>query len=296
MTSPQQLFFNALSPGEQQQLKSIIGNARQLPPSDWIRWFGGPVFLGWLSPERALWLSQTLERTNLSATGLQWDASDCNTEERSEQLQAALEVARLLGLLKGWRNECFSFWPAPVATSLLESNASLAVLPATDTPYFLSVERSGFRFLGMMSHAVHINGFTPEGHVWCARRSQSKATDPGMLDNVTAGGLPTGESALECALRELEEEAGLTGLSGGALQHVGSIRTARVEPQGYHDELLQVFNLVLPAQCAPVNRDGEVSEFMCLTPTDVMARIVRGEFTADAAATLALGLAGLSLR
>jgi 8-oxo-dGTP pyrophosphatase MutT (NUDIX family) len=196
---------------------------------------------------------------------------------RSAQLQAALEVARMQGLLSGWRSERFSFWA--------HANA----------PHFLSVERSGFRFLGMMSHAAHINGFTSQGHVWCGRRALSKATDPGMLDNVTAGGLPTGESVLDCALRELEEEAGITGLAPDALVHRGTIRTARTEPQGYHDELLHVFNLVLPMDCVPANRDGEVSEFLCLPPAEVLARIARGEFTADAAATLAQGLAGLTL-
>jgi 8-oxo-dGTP pyrophosphatase MutT (NUDIX family) len=282
MPSPQHRFLDALTPSEKQQLQSLAANARQAPPPDWVRWYCGPVFLGWLSPQRALWLSQTLECTSLSSTGLQWDAMDCSAEVRSAKLQAALEVARLLGLLTGWRNERFSFWTDP------------ALIPAPDAPYFLSVERSGYRFLGMMSHAVHINGFTREGYVWCGRRALSKATDPGMLDNVTAGGLPTGESALDCALRELEEEAGLAGLPAPALMPAGSIRTARAEPQGYHDELLQVFNLVLPANCVPVNRDGEVSEFMRLSPTEVMARIARGEFTADAAATLAQGLAQLT--
>ena len=282
MPSPLQRFLDALTPVEKQQLQSLAANARQAPPQDWVRLSCGPVFLGWLSPQRALWLSQTLECTSLSANGLLWDAMDGSADARSEKLQAALEVARLLGLLTGWRNERFSFWTDP------------AQLTAPDVPYFLSVERSGYRFLGMMSHAVHINGFTPEGHVWCGRRALSKATDPGMLDNVTAGGLPTGERPLDCALRELEEEAGLTGLPSQALEYAGSIRTARTEPQGYHDELLQVFNLVLPMDCVPVNRDGEVSEFMCLSPTEVMASISRGEFTADAAATLAQGLAQLT--
>lgn len=287
MTSPQQRFLDALTPVEKQQLQSLVSNAHQAPPPDWARLYCGSVFLGWLSPQRALWLSETLECTSLSATGLLWDAMDCSADERSAKLQAALEVARLLGLLTGWRNERFSYWMDSAQTPTPDS-------PSPDTPYFLSVERSGFRFLGMMSHAVHINGFTPEGYVWCGRRALSKATDPGMLDNLTAGGLPTGESALDCTLRELEEEAGLAGLSAQALEYAGSIRTSRTEPQGYHDELLQVFNLVLPAHCVPVNRDGEVSEFLCLSPTEVMARTARGEFTADAAATLAQGLAQLT--
>jgi 8-oxo-dGTP pyrophosphatase MutT (NUDIX family) len=276
MPSPQQLFFNALSPRERQVLQSIVVNARHAPPADCVRWFCGPVFLGWISPERAMWLGRTLERMRFEEANLIWDAYNCSAEDRSAQLQAALEAARSSGLLNGWRNERFSFWAQ------------------ADAPYFLSVERSGFRFLGMMSHAVHINGLTPQGHLWCGRRALSKPTDPGMLDNVTAGGLPTGESALDCALRELEEEAGITGLAPQAVVHAGAIRTARTEPQGYHDELLHVFNLVLPAECVPANRDGEVSEFICFPPGEVLKRIERGEFTADAVAALAQGMAGLT--
>lgn len=233
-----------------------------------------------------------MEDTQQQDGELQWDAHAHSAEVRSAQLQAALEVAHERGLLGGWRNECFSFW-TEAQSPASETHATFgqsAYLPGADTPYFFSVERSGFRFLGMMSHAVHINGFTPQGHVWCARRALSKATDPGMLDNVTAGGLPTGENAMDCALRELEEEAGFTGLCSQSLEYAGAIRTARVVPQGYHDELLQVFNLTLPDGCVPVNQDGEVSEFLCLPPAEVMARIAHGEFTVDAAATLACGL------
>lgn len=285
MPTPRHRFFNALNLQQHSALLALAANSRQAAPEGWVQWWCGPVFLGYLPPQRAAWLCQTLQACRLTADQLAWDALDWSAPVRSARLQAALEAAHTQSLLCGWRNERFSFW-AP-------SDAN-AYLPSPDTPDFFSVERSGFRFLGMMSHAVHINGFTTEGHLWCGRRALSKATDPGMLDNITAGGLPTGESALECAVRELEEEAGITGIALQSLEYAGAIRTARPEPQGYHDELLQVFNLTLPAHVVPSNRDGEVSEFLCLSPHEVMERIARAEFTADAAASLAQGLAGVS--
>jgi ADP-ribose pyrophosphatase YjhB (NUDIX family) len=152
------------------------------------------------------------------------------------------------------------------------------------------VERSGFRWLGLLSHAVHVNGFLLDGRLWCARRALSKATDPGLLDNVTAGGLPSGETVASCLQRELAEEAGLFRLDGHPLQAAGSVRTSRREPQGWHDEYVHAFNLTLDTNFVPVNQDGEVAEFMCLNAHQVLARMQAGEFTVDAVQTLIQGL------
>ena len=83
-----------------------------------------------------------------------WHAVNTENAQRSEQLQAALLTARDQGLLTGWRNERFSFWHADCHT------------PDPQNPAFLDVERSGFRWLGMLSHAVHVNGFLPDGRLW----------------------------------------------------------------------------------------------------------------------------------
>ena len=233
--------------------------------------------MGYLHPARAGWLAHWGGDAFSRDSGrCHWNAFEASEPDRSAQLQAVLEQARAQALIPGWRNERFSWWER--AGDSLES------------PDFLSVERSGFRFLGMLSHAVHINGFTPQGHLWCGRRSLNKATDPGMLDNVTAGGLPTGESVLECALRELEEEAGLTGLSSDALVAAGAIRTSRPEAGGWHDEIIHVFNLEISESCMPKNRDGEVSEFVCLPPARAVRAMAAGAFTRDATAALAQGL------
>lgn len=197
---------------------------------------------------------------------------------RSSALQNALQTLRAMGLVTGWRNERFSFW------------TSDTLLPPPESSPLFAVERAGFRPLGLLSHAVHINGFTPDGALWCGRRSLHKATDPGMLDNVTAGGLPANESILTCALRELWEEAGLQMPSSGSLQPSGSVRVSRADVQGWHDEVLHVFNLAMPPTVVPVNQDGEVSSFLCLMPHEVMDFLHAGEFTFDAAVSLAQGL------
>jgi isopentenyldiphosphate isomerase len=273
-----QNFLASLNAAEQAHLFALDAQAQQSVPADWLPWRCGAVALGLLSPPRAAWLAQELPDCSLSAQALVWHAAGAEEAQRSEQLQAVLLCARDQGLLSGWRNERFSFWHADCRT------------PEPHTPAFLSVERSGFRWLGMLSHAVHVNGFLPDGRLWCARRALSKATDPGLLDNVTAGGLPSGETAETCLQRELAEEAGLFSLDDHSLQAAGSVRTSRQEPQGWHDEFVHVFNLTLANGFVPQNQDGEVSEFLCLSPQQVLARLLAGEYTVDAAQTLLQGL------
>jgi 8-oxo-dGTP pyrophosphatase MutT (NUDIX family) len=157
---------------------------------------------------------------------------------------------------------------------------------------FLEVERAGFRFLGMLSHAVHVNGYTPDGHMWCGQRSAQKATDPGIWDNVTAGGLPAGESLAVCAERELWEEAGYRLQAHQQLQGAGRVRISRATPTGWHDEMLHVFNLALPADFLPCNQDGEVQAFSRLMPAEVTAQLASGRFTADAALAIVQGVLG----
>lgn len=182
------------------------------------------------------------------------------------------------GLVRGWRDERFAFW------------TSDTWVPPPDAPPLFAVERAGFRPLGLLSHAVHINGFAMDGTLWCGRRSLHKATDPGMLDNVTAGGLPLDESILECAMRELWEEAGLRAIKPDDMQNAGSVRVSRPDTRGWHDEVLHVFNLTLPLSTEPANQDGEVSEFLRLTPPEVLERLHDDAFTVDAAVSLAKGL------
>jgi 8-oxo-dGTP pyrophosphatase MutT (NUDIX family) len=276
-TGPQN-FLMSLTTAEQGQLFALAAKPRDAPPVDWLQWRSDDLPLGWLSPERAAWLAHQLPDCSLLSNTVVWHAVNSETAERSEQLQAALLKARDQGLLTGWRNERFNFWNADCNT------------PDPQNPALLDVERSGFRWLGMLSHAVHVNGFLPNGRLWCGRRAFSKATDPGLLDNVTAGGLPSGESVLSCLQRELAEEAGLFSLQGHLLQAAGSVRTSRLEPQGWHDESVHVFNLTFVDPFEPVNQDGEVAEFLCLSAPQVLAKMQAGEFTVDAVQTLIQGL------
>lgn len=256
-------------------------SCEQAPPAGWVAWRTASLHLGWLPAARAQQLSMQLADCRWEQGHLVWHCDAWRSAQRSGVLQSLLEHHRVQGLLPGWRGEQFAFWHAGCTAPLLEQEP------------FLTVERAGFRYLGLMSHAVHINGFTPDGRLWCGRRAANKATDPGLLDNVTAGGLPAGESVLGCALRELQEEAGLLP-NAAVLEDAGARRTARPEKEGWHDETLWIFNLTLAPDVVPHNQDGEVQAFMCLAPDEVVRLVQQGKFTLDAVASLAQGLGLLS--
>jgi 8-oxo-dGTP pyrophosphatase MutT (NUDIX family) len=149
------------------------------------------------------------------------------------------------------------------------------------------MERAAYRFFGLRAHAVHVNGFTEDGFLWCGRRSLTKATDPGMLDNIAAGGLPVGESLQICGVREMAEEAGLSEALALTAVAQGQVTTCRSVPRGWHHETLWVYNLLMPADVQPVNQDGEVAEFSLLSPAQVVQAIASKRMTVDAACVLA---------
>jgi isopentenyldiphosphate isomerase len=278
LAQPIAAFLNRLSASELTWLESLRLHAQQPTSSDWLKFYANQVFLGWVSPQRADQMIAALPYCTLQGDRLVWSCAVQNSMHRSRDLQNFLKSQAANGRLPGWRDEFFCFWETSVCP------------PDVNTPPFFCVERAGFRHLGLMSHAVHINGFLPNGDLWCARRAMNKATDPGMLDNLTAGGIPAGGMALATAIRELQEEAGLKILQAKQLIWAGAIRIQRQTPEGWHDETLLVYNLMLSEEFLPQNMDGEVMAFMRMCPTETLTRMRASEFTADACLALAVGL------
>ena len=107
------------------------------------------------------------------------------------------------------------------------------------------------------------------------QRSFNKATDPGVLDNLAAGGMPADEDPAQCAQREIFEEAGLERSLTDLCQSPLELLTERAEIEGWHSERLFAYTV-------------KVIDFLCLSIPEVMARLRAGEFTPDAACAIAL--------
>ncbi|MDC1287729.1 NUDIX domain-containing protein [Gammaproteobacteria bacterium] len=62
---------------------------------------------------------------------------------------------------------------------------------------------------GLMHRAVHILLFNNAGELFLQKRSQSKDEQPGKWDSSAAGHVDSGETYLDCACREINEELGI---------------------------------------------------------------------------------------
>ena len=248
------------------------------PDGELRPWYCGPHRLGWVPLERAQTMRAQWPQCHWQADRLVWAAQDWSNEQRSRHLQHWLAAQRDAGQLPGWRGEAYRFWTTP------------AYPPHPAQAGLFDCERAGFRYLGLRSHAVHVNGFAEDGDLWCGRRSIHKATDPGLLDSLSAGGLTAGEGIWTTLHRELQEEAGLMVGPDQALQWLGSVDGSRSVPEGWHHETLWVFNLAVAAGQSPVNQDGEVAEFIRMTPEQVVSSVREDQWTIDAVLALQHGL------
>ncbi|MFM0298111.1 MULTISPECIES: NUDIX hydrolase [Paraburkholderia] len=187
---------------------------------------------------------------------------------RSAALGSVIGALAAEGRIPGWRNETY------------------AIRNAFDAPPLAYIERAASRFFGTMTYAVHLNGVVEYAdgapQLWIARRSDTKATDPGMLDNVVAGGIGWGFGVEETIIKECWEEAGIP---EEIAARAAAGRTAHVLqslPEGTQAEQIFIYDLALPADFAPRNQDGEVGEHRLARIDEVARWIEEGAMTVDA--------------
>jgi len=75
---------------------------------------------------------------------------------------------------------------------------------------------------GLIHRSSHIVLFNTQGEVFVQLRSLAKDSGAGLWDTSAAGHVDSGESYLECAIRELNEELGIT-IDAVALQQLGRL-------------------------------------------------------------------------
>ncbi|CAD6544679.1 DUF4743 domain-containing protein [Paraburkholderia sabiae] len=233
-------------------LPFVIGGERV----GWIRASDVPLLTRWpdvfdIDGQRVL-LSPQFDSVNL----------------RSAALGSVIGALAAEGRIPGWRDETY------------------AIRNAFDASPLAYIERAASRFFGTMTYAVHLNGVVEyvdrAPQLWIARRSETKATDPGMLDNVVAGGIGWGFSLAETIVKECWEEAGIP--EEIAARAVAG-RTAHVLqslPEGTQAEQIFIYDLALPEDFAPRNQDGEVGEHRLARIEDVAQAIEEGAMTVDA--------------
>jgi 8-oxo-dGTP pyrophosphatase MutT (NUDIX family) len=187
------------------------------------------------------------------------------------KINKILEKLNTCGFIPGWRNENFSCW-----------GDRSDLWPYQDSPYF-DCERAGFRYFGIRSHAIHVIGVDGKGGVWIAKRAKSKSVDPGLFDNIAAGGIASKEGALYAAQRELYEEAGL---NNSNIRYIKDFLVDIPVVDGWLSERSFLFVTLVDLDTIPKNNDGEVEAFSKVSMNDALEMIKDGLFTNSASSAL----------
>lgn len=194
-------------------------------------------------------------------------------EARDEALNGLAQEWRekeLFEGLKGWRNERYTIYGPG------------------HKPY-MHIERSFCPMLGVVMYGCHINGYVQnalgEIKLWVPRRSATKPTYPGMLDNTVAGGMGYPYGCLETVIKECYEEAGLNDRfvakncqSVGVISYLYQVEKGALTERGFvQPEVEYLYDLNL-GTTVPHPVDGESEDFQLMDLDEVTTRLRNGEF------------------
>lgn len=178
---------------------------------------------------------------------------------RTRAVEGALRRLRERGLISGWRGEHY-----PVAGSF-------------SAPQLFTMERAAIPLFGIRAYGVHMNGYVRAGKklkMWVGKRSLTKPTAPGKLDQLVAGGQPAGLSLKENLVKECKEEADIPESLARRAIPVGGISYCTERSEGLRNDVLFLYDLEVPEDFQPHNTDGEIDSFH-LWPIERVIEVVR---------------------
>src|ERR1700747_579456 len=155
-------------------------------------------------------------------------------------------------------------------------NETFDVAPRWGAPPVFRLDRGAVSFFGTRAYGVHLNGYRRQRDalcLWIRRRAPDKRVAPNKLDNLVAGGIGNGHGVDETLLKEGEEEASIP---RSLLEHAtpASAVSYRLEARlGIRADVLFVYDLEMPADFVPKNRDGEIVHFELMPASAVLERI-----------------------
>src|SRR5712691_8980648 len=217
----------------------------------------GEQRIGWLRHDNAAALAPfrhvfavALDRVRLVAQG--------NVDAVSAAVDAVVEALVVESRVPKWRNETFD------------------VMPRWGDPPIFRLDRGAVPFYGVRAYGVHLNGYRRDNgklHLWIGRRAPDKRIAPDKLDNVVAGGIGNGYGIAATLAKEAEEEATIPASLIERAVPVGAITYLMENDIGIRDGVLFVYDLELPAEFVPANRDGEIVQFELMPALSVIERI-----------------------
>ena len=152
--------------------------------------------------------------------------------KRSQSMRAFLLELRERGLFKNhWREEAYT------------------VSRHFNDPPLMTMERAAVPWFGVRAYGPHMTGFVRKSdglHLWVPRRSYSKPTFPGELDNTVAGGQPAGIGLLDNLIKECGEEASIPPELARQAKAVGYVSYWNQSGRQLKPDVMACFDLELP--------------------------------------------------
>jgi 8-oxo-dGTP pyrophosphatase MutT (NUDIX family) len=143
-------------------------------------------------------------------------------------------------------------------------------------PPLFRLDRGAVPFFGTRAYGVHLNGYCRTGSdfaLWVGRRAPDKRVAPNKLDNLVAGGIGNGYGLVDTLVKEAEEEATIPpGMIARAVP-AGAVSYRMETALGIRDDVLFVYDLEVPPDFEPKNRDGEFASFALMPAGAVLERI-----------------------
>jgi hypothetical protein len=239
----------------------------------------GTMPVGWIREDDVERLRRWPAIFTIAADAVLLNPSLGTLEGRTDALAEVIQTLADNGRITGWRNEIF------------------AIRNRFDDPPLAFIERAASRFFGTMTYAVHANGLIASAGtsaavnaddgstaptLWIARRSFSKAVDPGMLDTLVGGGIGWGWNIEDTLIKECWEESGVPAELARQARTGRTLHILAEIEQGTQAEQLFIYDVTLPADFQPSAEDGEVAEHLRMSVDETLLAVASGAMTVDA--------------
>ncbi len=155
-------------------------------------------------------------------------------------------------------------------------NETFDVAARWGMPPVFRLDRGAVPFFGTRAYGVHLNGYRRDQDglsLWVARRAPDRRLAPNKLDNLVGGGIASGYGAVDTLVKEAGEEAAIASRLIDRAVPAGAVSYRMETELGIRDDVLFVYDLELPADFVPENRDGEVADFTLMPVAAVLDRI-----------------------
>ncbi|VDB87129.1 unnamed protein product [Peniophora sp. CBMAI 1063] len=194
-----------------------------------------------------------------------------------------------------WRGEWYAIYADPFGPISLAGGDPLSEDDLdTNSNYVFSMERASCALFGVVTYGVHMTVYEQDDdgaiRVWVPRRSATKQTWPGLLDNSIAGGIPARSSPGWSMAKEAMEEGSIPeatfekyAKAVGVISYFFQTSAGWLQP-----EVEYVYDMRVPSseslKLSP--GDNEVETFKLLPLDDVFELLHAGEFKPNCALVL----------